>query len=231
MADKAPEDGKKSKLTGILAIIGILIIVVALVIYFLPSAAKFGNSSTPTTKADTATTTEKKPAPPKDTPETDSDIGPYKGWQKYNNKDSGVTVRYPVGWTISETPGTMAAVFIGPPTPGGAILNECTFAVSAESISSSVGLQEYVTAARLAPLGGGDITSQIDTSVDSNEAIEIVDTYVDAGFPWRRMRVWTNKNDKAYTFTYAASPNYNKADYYSAHIEDSQLILDSILIK
>lgn len=233
MVNKDSQEKKQSKVGGILAIIAIIILVIVGVVYFLMQSGLIGSGNKTTATDETATTTEKKPAADK-TDETDAedDTGPFKGWAKFSNKDWGISARYPIGWTISETAGFPTVTFIGPPTPtGGAILYECTFSIMVENISSAIGLEAYVTAARTTPQGMGDITKQIETTLDSNDAIQIVDTYAEAGQPWKRLRTWLIKNDKAYTFTFAASPNYNKVDYYSPHIEEAELILESVLIK
>lgn len=133
---------------------------------------------------------------------------------------------------MTETSGSLLVTFTGPAMPPGSVIqNECTFSIFVEDLPAATGLDEYISAARSAPLGGGDITSQIDTTIDSNPAIEIVDTYVDIGQPWKRSRVWTIKNGRAYTFTYAADLNYNAIDYYTMHDTEAYQIKASIVIR
>lgn len=222
----------KSKVPGIIAIVAIVLVVIALIYVLLPSASKFGGNGTMTTETETATSTQKKPAPAEEEP-VDNDIGgPFEGWQKYSSKAWGVSARFPAGWTTTETTGSLSVIFLGPPTPaGGVILNECSYSIFVEDVSASMGLEAYSTAARTAPQGAGDINKQIDTSIDGNEAIQIEDTYVEAGQPWKRLRTWTIKNNKAYTLTYAASINYNKVNYYIMHESEAEQIESSIVIK
>lgn len=231
MADKNPKGKKTSKIPGILAILGIIIVIIVAIIYFLPSASNFGQS-TATTEKEPATSATKKPTSANSATQIPEEEGPFKGWGKFDNQTWGISARYPIGWTKNETASASSVIFAGPLMPGGgAIPYECTFSIFVEGVSSAIGLEAYVAAARTAPGGGGDITKQIETTLDGNTAIQIVDTYAEAGQPWRRFRTWTIKDRQAYTLTYAASPNYNKTDYYSPHEEDAELILESVLIK
>jgi hypothetical protein len=80
-------------------------------------------------------------------------------------------------------------------------------------------------------MGSGEIISNIDTSIDGNPATQIVESYVDMGQPWKRIRIWTIKGGRVYTLTYAASINYNKVDYYTMHDTEAAMIEASVLLK
>ncbi len=218
------QEHKASVIAGIAVTLTVLAIILAM--YRLPSALDKSSSVT-----EAATSTATKPVAV-ETTSNPTDEGPYKGWQTYANKAWGPTLLYPPTWTVSETAAnTLRVTFLGPPMPGGSpYQNECTYGIFVETVPAAAKLEDYVAAARLAPQGGGDITSQIETTLDSYPAIEIVDTYVDFGQPFKRTRLWMIKNRKAYTFTYAADLNYKAVDYYVMHDAEAYQITASIVI-
>ncbi len=158
------------------------------------------------------------------------DAEKYKGWQTYENQSWKVFLRYPAGWSKTETSGSLSVIFLGPPTPGGVILNECAFGIFIEDVPAGSTLDAYVQAAQAEPMGGGTVAEKTDTSIGENPAIKVVDTYSDVGAPWKRLRIWTIKNGRAYTFSYTASVNYGGADYYTLHSATADMILASVII-
>lgn len=155
----------------------------------------------------------------------------YAGWQDYVSNTWAVSIKYPAGWTMKETSGSLYVSFSGPATPpGGVILAECSFAIAADDVDPGTTLDTFVTDAQEEPMGGGNVVSDTATSVDGNVARQVVDTYTDVGHPWKRLRVWTIKDGKGYTFIYWASTNYNSNDYYAAHLAEAEAMIASIVL-
>ena len=234
MATQTPRKiERKSKLGPIIAVVVLVLVMGGGVIFLLSPASDLSTETDSSAKKETAKTSAKtSTATTKDEPIISEEEGPYKGWQKYENKAWHIFVRYPAGWTLSETAGNLNAAFLGPAmAAGGVILNECVFSVFAEEAPAGTQLEAYIAAAKNAPMGGGTVSSTIETSIDSNPAIKIVDTYVDTGQPWKRTRIWTIKSGRVYTLTYAASINYNKVDYYTKHDTEAEMIVASVLLK
>ncbi len=155
----------------------------------------------------------------------------YAGWQTYSNQTWAVKARYPSGWTFEETSGSLHVTFLGPPTPpGGVILNECAFRIFVEDFTGPGNLADYVAAARAEPQGGGTVVEDGPTTIWGNSAHKGVDTFYEVGHNWKRLRVWTLKNGKAYTFTFEASTAYNGTDYYALHLPTAELMLASVTI-
>ncbi len=218
----------KENKASIIAAIAVTLTVLAIILamYRLPSAIKDTSAIT-----NAATSTATKPVAT-DTASNPTDEGPYKGWQTYSNKTWGTTLLYPPNWTLTETVAdTLRAALLGPAMAAGSpYQNECTYTVFVETVPAAAKLEDYVAAARQAPQGGGDVTSQIETTLDSNPAIQVVDTYVEVGQPFKRTTLWTIKNRKVYTFTYAADLNYKGVDYYVMHDAEAYQITASITI-
>lgn len=228
------EQPEKRKILPVIAIVAAILIFVAAIIglamYRLnsktPAAQTAGSSVKPAPKKETnITTTLPKPKRP-----AEDDII-YKGWQTYENAAWKIYARYPPEWTKTETTGSLRVTFLGPSMPGtGVILNECSFGIFIEDVPSGTTLEDYVAAARAQPQGGGGVVTETDTSIGESSAFKVIDTYADVGAPWKRMRVWTIKDGKAYTFSYAASTNYATVDYYTIHSGEADMILESVFL-
>jgi hypothetical protein len=229
MADKRRLEGQKARIVVAVIVTAIVLALVAIVVYQKPAAPTTGKTLSP--EASPASSTTQKPAATENPAAPTTTEGPYKGWQTYSNTAMGVSSLYPPGWTIDETADRMRATFVGPALPAGPITNEGTASIFVETVPPATKLAMYVSSAQGAPGGGGDVTSKLDTSLDSNAAIEVVDTYAIANQPWKRMRVWTIKNGKAVTFTYVADLNFNTIDYYTKHETEAEQIRDSITIR
>ncbi len=229
----AQEITKSQKVTVFILVAVIVVLLAVALVYVYRQLTSFDQVATPKTTSATKKTaiTQKKPVVTSKSASASDDEQRYKGWQTYSNHTWAISVRYPATWTKTETSGNLHVTFLGPAaTPGGAILNECMFSVFVEDISALMKLQSYVDNARNKPMGTRPASDEILTSIDGNDAIEAEDTYVDAGLPYKKRQVWTIKNKRAYTFTYAASINYSSTDYYIMHITDAELIQNSITI-
>lgn len=154
----------------------------------------------------------------------------YKGWQTYENKTYGISVKIPGGWTYMETSGSLHLAILGPATAGGVITHVCAFSVFVEDVSPGIAVEAYSDAAMKEPQGGGTLAEDGPMTMSGNMGRRVVDSYQEVGHPWKRLRIWTVKNNKAYTFDYEASTNYESTDYYSMHLAIAELILASIVI-
>lgn len=166
----------------------------------------------------------------KSVPSETSKVDQYQGWSTYSNQAYKVSIKYPPGWKCTEKEGSLYVTIAGPETSGGVILNQCAFTISVEDLSGPTSLNDYVDEAQSEPLGGGNVVEEGSTTLDDNPAYKVIDTYRDVGHDWKRMRVWTIKNNKAYTFGYRAPTNYESTDYYSVHLGTAELMLQSIVI-
>ncbi len=239
MADKPPITKKEPKRNIWVAValasgvIVFFVVIVGLVIYRTNSKTTDA-SKTATTTAKKNTTTSDTNINQKSTPsikQSAEDAEKYKGWQTYENQSWRIFSRYPPGWTKTEAKGSLNVTFLGPPTAaGGVILNECAFSIFVEEVPAGMTLEAYVQAARSAPLGGGAAAEETETSIGESPAIKVVDTYVDVGAPWKRQRIWTIKNGRAYTFSYTASTNYGGTNFYTLHSGTADMILASVII-
>lgn len=153
----------------------------------------------------------------------------YKGWQTYTNQTYKITARYPAGWTYEETQGSSHVTFLGPETTG-VITRECAFSIFVEDVAPGTSLNNYVDTALNEPMGKGTVVEEGATTIAGNAAFKVVDTYTDVGHKWQRLRVYTIKNNLAFTFQYSASTNYNGSDYYAMHLAKAELWLASISI-
>jgi hypothetical protein len=216
---------------GILVFFGVII---GLVMWRTNSKTATTGLTTSSATSKSKTSTKKTNITQKETPsitQSKEDEEKYKGWQTYQNQSWAIFVRYPAGWTKTETTASLHVTILGPATPaGGVILNECAFSIFVEDVPDTMTLENYVAAARAAPLGGGSVVEQTDTSIGDSTALKVIDTYADVGAPWKRLRVWTIKNGRAYTFTFAASVNYGGVDYYAMHSATADMILASVII-
>lgn len=237
--ETSEEKRKNRKIWPVFAIIAAILIFVALVvgvaIYRLNSTAATQTASVTVDETDSSTETKdtnisQKGKPPKTKQSADDEII-YKGWKAYDSAIRKVYARYPAGWTMTETAGSPHVTFLGPPlAAGGVVSNECVFSIYIENVPADTTLEEYIVDARAAPQGGGAVVSETDTSISESTAFKVIDTYADVGLPWRRLRVWTIKNSRAYTFTFVASINYGSIDYYSDHASEADMILASVFI-
>lgn len=214
-------------------IIVFFIVIIGLVAYRL-------NSKTPTDNKASSTVVEKSSTDttgPNIAPKEDNSIKPpvedeekYKGWQTYENQSWAIFFRYPAEWTKTEVSGSLDVTVLGPPTPGGAVLNECAVGVFIEDVPESMTVGEYEQAERSEPSPGSNVLEATYTSVGPSEALKVIDTYTDNGAPWKRQRILTIKNERAYTFSYKASINYGGTDYYTIHSATADMILASVII-
>jgi hypothetical protein len=231
---REPKRNVGAALAIIIGVIVFFVVIVGLVYYRVNSLTTGGKPASSevvkkAAKAKKDTNIAQKEAP--SITQSADDKLKYKGWQTYENMDWAIYARYPEGWTMTETIGSLNVVFLGPPTPaGGTILNECTFGIFIEDVTDDMVLEDYVAAARSEPMGGGSAIYETDTSVGEYAALKVVDTYSDVGAPWKRQRIWTIKNGRAYTFSFRASINYGGIDYYTMHSSTADMIMDSVII-
>ncbi|MFA5867150.1 MAG: hypothetical protein WC891_04185 [Actinomycetota bacterium] len=214
-------------------VIVFFMVIVGLVAVRLNSKSTDQSQTATTTTKKSTTTTDDTNINQKSTPsitQSAEDAEKYKGWQTYENQSWRVFVRFPAGWTKTETSGSLNVVFLGPPTAGGVILNECVFGIFVKEVPAGTTLDSYVHTAQTQPMGGGTVAEQMETSVGESPAVKIMDTYSDVGAPWKRLRIWTIKNGRAYTFSYTASINYGGTDYYTLHSATADMILASVII-
>jgi hypothetical protein len=166
---------------------------------------------------------------PSRTPKTPK-VDQYQGWLTYSNQTYKISIKYPPGWTYTEKERSLYVSIAGPETSGGVILKQCAFTIFVEDLSGPTSLSDYVDEAQSEPQGGGPVVEEGPTTLDDNAAYKVIDTYYEVGHNWKRMRVWTIKNNKAYTLGYRAPTNYNSTDYYSVHLSTAELMLQSIVI-
>lgn len=156
--------------------------------------------------------------------------GNYKGWQAYKNKTYGISVKIPGGWTYMETSGSLHLAILGPATAGGVITHACAFSVYVEDVDPGTTTEGYSDAAMKEPQASGTTVEDGSATISGNPGRRVVAGYQEVGHPWKRLCVWTIKNNKAYTFDYQASTDYESTDYYSMHLAIAELILASIVI-
>ncbi|MFA5867332.1 MAG: hypothetical protein WC891_05145 [Actinomycetota bacterium] len=154
----------------------------------------------------------------------------YSGWQTYKNKTYALSIKIPSGWTYMETSGSLHLSILGPATAGGVITHACAFSVFVEDVSPGTMIEAYSDAAMKEPQGSGTSIEDGPTTISGNPGRRVVDSYQEVGYPWKRLCVWTIKNNKAYTFDYQASTDYESTNYYSTHLATAELILASIVI-
>ncbi len=154
----------------------------------------------------------------------------YKGWQEYRNKTYAVSIKIPDGWTYMETSGSLHLAILGPATGGGVITHACAFNVLVEDVSPGTTVDAYSDAAMKEPQGGGTLVEDGPTTISGNPSRRVVSSYQEVGHPWKKLCVWTIKNNKAYTFDYQASTNYESTDFYAMHLATAELMLASIVI-
>ena len=231
------EEPKRNIWAAVAIVAGIIvffIVIIGLVIYRQNSKTAGSNQAASATVKKSSIDTKDTNIAQKETPsitESKEDEEKYKGWQTYENQSWAIFVRYPAGWTKTETPGSLSLTFLGPPTPaGGVVLNECAFGIFIEDVPASMTLDAYMHAAQSEPLGGGNVVEETDTSVGENPALKVVDTYTEVGAPWKRFRIWTIKGGHAYTFSYRASVNYGGTNYYTTNSATADMILGSVII-
>jgi hypothetical protein len=220
---------------ALIAGIVIFFVVVVGLVAFRTSPKTPSGSQTTAAKTSKSTTDPNNPnIVQKETPSSapsKEDEEKYKGWQTYENQTWAILARYPAEWTKTETSGNPSVTFLGPPTPaGGVILNECSVSISFDEIPAGMTLNAYMNAARSKPLGGGAMVEETETSIGDSAALKVVDTYTDIGVPWKRLRIWTIKNGRGYTFNFSASINYGGTDYYTIHSTMADMILASVVI-
>lgn len=154
----------------------------------------------------------------------------YKGWQTYENKTYRISMKIPNGWKYLETSGSLHLAILGPATAGGVITHVCAFSVYVEDVNRGTTTETYSDGAMKEQQNNGTVAEDEPATISGNPARRVVSSYQEVGYPWKRLCVWTVKNNKAYTFDYQASTDYKSTDYYSTHLATAELILASIVI-
>lgn len=154
----------------------------------------------------------------------------YIGWQEYKNKTYALSIKIPGSWTYMETSGSLHLAILGPATAGGVITHACAFSVYVEDVDPGTTTEGYSDAAMKEPQASGTTVEDGPATISGNPGRRVVAGYQEVGHPWKRLCVWTIKNNKAYTFDYQASTDYESTDYYSMHLATAELILTSIVI-
>jgi hypothetical protein len=113
--------------------------------------------------------------------------------------------------------------FFGPKTKGDSVItHEALVYIYVEEVAEGMSLDQYVNQSLNEPQGKGEISEQGPTTLDENEAYQVIDTFYEVGHYFKRKRVWSIFNGEAYTVGYEAETS--KYDTYF-HLFD--LMLDS----